>query len=102
MVLTQVESVTLVLVDWLIKGHESGHWGEGYPPPLTLSWIPSRFRDISYTDLKTTRADLVKRAEALSKSPASGTSYSFWSGVLVPPGVKKVVSAKHNISVSVS
>ena len=44
MVLTQFESVTLILTDWLIRGHEARFWG-GAPPPMSVSWLPQHYRD---------------------------------------------------------
>ena len=57
---------------------------------------------MTLSDLKSYRVGLVKKAEALSKSEASRSTHAFWSGAMVPPGVKKVVMAKHNLTVSVN
>ena len=87
MVLTQLESVSLILSDWLIRGHEARYWG-GAPPPISVSWLPQRYRDMTLSDLKSYRAGLVKKAEAKSKSDASRSTHTFWSGAIVPPGLQ--------------
>ena len=88
LVLTEFESVTLILVDWLIKGYENKYWG-GAAPPMSVTWLPQRYRETPIADLKSYRAGLVKKAEAKSKTEASRSTHTFWSGAVVPPASKE-------------
>ena len=101
LVLTEFESVTLILVDWLLKGYDNKFWG-GAAPPESLTWLPQRYRVTPISDLKSYRASLVKKAEAKSKTEESRSIHQFWSGAVIPPGVKRIVNKKHDVTVSVN
>merc|ERR1711895_121114 len=98
--LTEFQSVTLVLSDWLLRGRENKYWG-GLAPPESFTWLPQRWRVTESRDLKAYRARLVTLAESRAKSEESRSVHSFWSGVVVPPGIKRIVTKKRDCTVSV-
>ena len=69
---------------------------------MSVTWLPQRYRETPIADLKSYRAGLVKKAEAKSNTEASRSTHTFWSGAVVPPGVKRVVNKKHDLTVSVN
>ena len=44
----------------------------------------------------------MKKAEAKSKTEESRSIHQFWSGAVIPPGVKRIVNKKHDVTVSVN
>ena len=101
MVLTEFQSVTLVLCDWLIRGWEHKFWG-GAAPPESMTWLPQRWRVTAVPDLKAYRASLVQKAESKAKTEESRSVHQFWSGAVIPPGIKRIVNKKRDCTVSVN
>merc|ERR1711895_429669 len=71
-------------------------------PPESFTWLPQRWRVTESRDLKAYRARLVTLAESRAKSEESRSVHSFWSGAVIPPGIKRIVTKKRDCTVSVS
>merc|ERR1712121_530114 len=51
---------------------------------------------------KAYRARLVTLAESRAKSEESRSVHQFWSGAVIPPGIKRIVTKKRDCTVSVN
>merc|ERR1712215_257748 len=60
------------------------------------------WRVTAVPDLKAYRASLVKKAESKAKTEESRSVHQFWSGAVIPPGIKRIVNKKHDVTVSVN